>query len=172
MRYPASSWAANSRTPTARLPSICCPTVRMTKDGPLHTQAGSSAEACREVSWPVRTASDAATAAGAKPPKAPMSSTPPAPFARMPMSRAAGRNTKPSHCPAPQPAASADTMRNGNSDTSSGPPHSRSPACRASAQRCGAANTRNAVYPASASSTPRRKFQLRFITQPSASIYM
>ena len=36
--------------PPARLPSICCPTVRMTKDGPLHTQAGSSAEACREVS--------------------------------------------------------------------------------------------------------------------------
>ena len=29
-----------------------------------------------------------------------MSSTLPAPFARMPMSRAAGRNTKPSHCPA------------------------------------------------------------------------
>ena len=42
----------------------------------------------------------------------------------------------------------------------------------AAAERCGAANTRNAVYPASASSTPRRKFQLRFITQPSASIYM
>ena len=45
-RYPASSCEAKSRTPSARLPSICSPTVRMTKDGPEQIQAGSSADAC------------------------------------------------------------------------------------------------------------------------------
>ena len=47
-----------------------------------------------------------------------MSSTPPAAGLRTPMSRATGRNTNPSTCPAPQRMSRAETMRNGNSDTS------------------------------------------------------
>ena len=114
----------------------------------------------------------AAVAAGANPPRKPMSSTLPAAFARTPMTRAAGWNAKPSSGPAPQPMSSAETMRNGNSDTSSGPPQSTRPACRASAQRCGAANTKTAVNIASASSIPCRNLWVRFISKPSASIYM
>ena len=171
-RYPANSCAANSRTPSARLPSICSPTVRITKDGPEQMQAGSSADACFAESCPVCTACAAAEAAGAKPPSAPMSSTPPALLARTPMSRAAGLNSTPSHSPAPLCISRAETIKNGNSDTSSGPPHSCSPCRRVSAQRPGAANTSTAVASASTRNVIRRIFSLRFISPPSPSIYM
>ena len=155
VRYPASTCAANRRMPSTRLPSSCSPAVRITKDGPEQMQAGRRADASCGVSSRLRTASATAAAAGANPPRNPMSSTPPAAGLRTPMSRATGRNTNPSTCPAPQRMSRTETMRNGNSDTSSGPPHRASPCCSARAQHCGAANTSPAVPIAVPNSTTR-----------------
>ena len=117
-----------------------CPTASITKDGLEQTQAGRSASASRAVSCPERTAPAAALAAGAKPPREPMSSTRPAAGARTPMSLAAGQKGSPSTSAAGHWMSSVDTMRNGNSESSSGPPQSASPSRRACAQASGAAN--------------------------------
>ena len=69
-----------------------------------------------------------------------MSSTRPAAGARTPMSLAAGQKGSPSTSAAGHWMSSVDTMRNGNSESSSGPPQSASPSRRAFAQASGAAN--------------------------------
>ena len=140
VRYPAKTCETNSRTPNFMLCRSVCPTVRITNDGPEQTQAGSSASASCAESWPVRTACAAAWAAGANPPKKPIISTRAAQRLRTPMSRAKGRNGRASTSLALHWISSDDTTRNGNSDSSSGPPQSASPSASAFAQVCGAAN--------------------------------
>ena len=158
VRYPAAVWARNRRPPSSALPSRACPTVRITKDGLEQTQAGSRASACRGVSCPLRTACEAAEAAGANPPRNPMQSTRAAQGARMPINRAADRNGRdrisaPGHC-----IRSLDTTRNGNSDSKSGPPQRDRPSRSACPQASGARNGRIPVARARKNSAVSRSF--------------
>src|SRR5699024_7155162 len=72
-----------------------------------------------------------------------------------------------SSSPPPLRASRVETIKNGNKDSSSGPPQRASPSRRARAQAAGAAKGSAAV-----SSASRTKTQRRYISSPPASIYM
>ena len=89
--------------------------------------------------------------AGAKPPKKPIISTRAAQGLCTPIPRASGRNGTASRSLAGHCTSSDDTTKNGNRDSSSGPPQSTNPSRRACVQGPGAANG------STPASTARRK---------------